>query len=370
MKIAHLALLLAVFSGSLAAQDIQIVGTLSQTIKTPASSLSVVKDSSRKEVETVQEIKLLKVQLSPQAKQNLDNRAKDALAHTRQFARNAKPSIYPAKVELGMNEVPVLNQGLHGSCVTFAVTAAVDAVLNKGDYLSQLCQLQLGNYLERNGFLPSGWNGSWGRIVLSQMESFGVVPKAQQLAQGCGGMKHYPVDDINNDEGSMTVEEYHQMSEDMSGKLYWSPILDFYQALTTRVDTNRTIDAVKASLNARDRLTFAVLLLDFDLGFVGAVGKNKVFGDTWVLTPEIARDIYLNPVFGAHEMVITGYDDNAVAVDEEGRKHKGLLTLRNSWGDKVGNQGDFYMSYDYFKLLVIEVARIHHLNHIDEEPQG
>jgi len=56
--------------------------------------------------------------------------------------------------------------------------------------------------------------------------------------------------------------------------------------------------------------------------------------------------------------VITGYDDLAVAIDDQGRIHKGLLTLRNSWGKNVGDHGDFYMSYDYFKLLVLEVQQI------------
>ena len=57
-------------------------------------------------------------------------------------------------------------------------------------------------------------------------------------------------------------------------------------------------------------------------------------------------------------MIITGFNDYATATDKDGRVHRGLLTLRNSWGNKVGNEGDFYMSYDYFKLLTIEVQRI------------
>lgn len=42
-------------------------------------------------------------------------------------------------VELGMNSVPVLDQGSYGTCVTFATTAAMDAVLGLGDYISQQC---------------------------------------------------------------------------------------------------------------------------------------------------------------------------------------------------------------------------------------
>ena len=60
-------------------------------------------------------------------------------------------------------------------------------------------------------------------------------------------------------------------------------------------------------------------------------------------------------------MIITGYDDDAIATDEKGQTYKGLLTLRNSWGKNAGDAGNFYMSYDYFKRLGVEVQRIRQL---------
>ena len=111
-----------------------------------------------------------------------------------------------------MNNVPVLDQGQHGSCVTFAVTAAYDAVIGSGDYISQLCQLQLGNYLEANGYGYSGWNGSLGRYVLSQIDSFGIVTKAQEASYGCGGLYQYPGNEATP-RAPMTVKAYHQISE-------------------------------------------------------------------------------------------------------------------------------------------------------------
>jgi len=32
--------------------------------------------------------------------------------------------------------------------------------------------------------------------------------------------------------------------------------------------------------------------------------------------------------------------------------------LRNSWSDQVGDQGDFYMSYTYFKAFLMEAQHI------------
>jgi Peptidase C1-like family len=358
MKVTQTAILLVMFCGNLFAQDIKITGTITQAVKVPSTSLPAKMSLKKNTGYTTKEIKLLKVQLSPHAQQNLSIRARNASTHSQQFAEKARNSArYPAKVELGMNNVPVLDQGMHGSCVTFACTAAVDAALNKGDYVSQLCQLELGNYLEKNGYTFSGWDGSWGRLVLNQMDVFGIVSKEQQQTQGCGSLKQYPIAELQP-EDTISVEEYHQMSECINELIVWSPVLDVYQSFSDRIDINKTVDEVKAALNAGDRLTFGFLLLDFDLGFMGAIGKHKAEGDTWVLTPEIARDAYLTHNFGGHEMVITGYDDDALAIDNQGHEHRGLFILRNSWGNKVGDQGDFYMSYDYFKLFAIEVQRI------------
>ena len=60
-------------------------------------------------------------------------------------------------------------------------------------------------------------------------------------------------------------------------------------------------------------------------------------------------------------MVLTGYDDKATAKDNNGKVYRGLFTLRNSWGPQIGDHGDFYMSYDYIKYLIIEAQRIRSL---------
>lgn len=370
MKLVKITIVLMMMSGSLLAQDINIQGTISSTIKEPTVRVSGTQSQHVPLAAKIRTIKLLKVTLSNKAKQLLARRAKNALAHTNQFAPNTASlsEKLPSDIQLGMNQVPVLNQGSHGSCVTFAVTAAVDALLNKGDYISQLCQLQVGKYLEENGFGPSGWEGSIGRFVLSQMDWTGVVDKQQEASQGCGGLVQYPTYE-SDPESSMNVEEFHTLSKSLDDEaVTWWSILDVFQVFSERLDTNTTLADVKAALAAGDRITFGTLLVDIDQGTIGAVGMKGTTYDAWVLTPEIARDTYLRPVFAGHEMVITGYDDNAEAVDDKGRRYKGLLTLRNSWGDKYGDQGNFYMSYDYFKLFVIEALRVHKVDlDIDDE---
>lgn len=350
MKLAPLAVITMMVSGSLYAQDIVQEGTIPYQIKTQTA-----KGMQAEAQKAPANIQLMKIRLSEKAQKQLPKRVQMAKLKPLMAASAGLPK----RVQLGMKNVPVLNQGAHGSCVTFATTAAVDAVIAKGDYVSQLCNLQLGSYLEANSYNMSGWNGSWGSTVLEQMSAFGIVNKAHQSNEGCGGMKEYPVQDENTPESSMTLEEFHAMSESLNEQgVTWSPILHTVDAFSERLDTNTTLMSIKKALSQGDRVTFGVLLLDFDLGIAGAVGSHNAKFDSWVLTPEIARDVVLRPDFGGHEMLITGYDDDAVAVDDQGREHRGLLTLRNSWGPNLADKGDFYMSYDFFKLLVVEAHRI------------
>ncbi len=361
MKSVKIAFALLLFSGSLVAQDINVTGTISRTIKIPLLREAGQRNTRLAMPAPTKEIKLLKINLSDRAKISISNKAKRALTHRNTFL-TSNPSTavkHPEQVQLGMNGVPVFDQGNHGTCTTFAVTAAIDAVLNKGDYISQLCQLQIGNYIQTNGYTPSGWNGSWGRLELSKMDVTGIISKEQQKSQGCGGLLEYPLTS-ENPESSMSFEEYHPMSEPMN--VGWWTLLDVFNAVNDRLDPNITLDQVKDSLIDGDRVAFGILLFDFDQGMMGAIGKKGATYDSWILSPEMLRDLWLRPLFGGHAMVITGYDDNAIATDDKGREYKGLLTLRNSWGDQVGDHGNFYMSYDYFKVLVMEAQRINKEN--------
>src|SRR5688572_12138650 len=127
----------------------------------------------------------------------------------------------PAGVNLGMNGTPVLDQGRHGSCVTFATTAAIDAILGKGDYISQLCNLELGTHLEKYGYTFSGWDGSYGPVVLDQLMHFGLVNKKNEQISSCAGVIAYPKNDGNDVGNEMTLAEFKRMSENLTNVLYW-----------------------------------------------------------------------------------------------------------------------------------------------------
>ena len=122
------------------------------------------------------------------------------------------------------------------------------------------------------------------------------------------------------------------------------------------------MDDIKRAITNKQRVTMGVLLPALDLGVMGAVGTHHADNDTWVLSTMVERELFLNALqsafFPGHEMIITGYNDNAVAIDDLGKTHKGLFTLRNSWGDQYGDKGDFYMSYDYFIAFAFDAQQI------------
>ncbi len=324
--------------------DVHHIGTMKHSIQPAVNSIN------HKGLSHPKDIQLLKVELSDEAKKLLAQRVKEMAANHSLTTNPLLDTETPKAVQLGMNNVPVLDQGVHGTCITFAMTGALDAVIGRGDYISQLCLLQLGNYLEQHGwFVLSGWDGNYPISVINQMEQYGIINKDNQTKQGCGGLTEYPTYSSETPQSFIDPEQYANMSELIFGKVVnWSNIY-------WRLSSTWTLNEVKEALRAGDRSVFTIMLPRLDLGLVGAVGNYKTNNDTWLLTPDISGG--LMNIQAAHGMIITGYDDNAVAVDNYGKKHTGLLTLRNSWGNNYGDNGEFYMSYDYFKLLTYDVRR-------------
>ena len=357
MKMNHMVSLgLMLCSSVLFAENISIIGTVEQKIQLnhmPNKANGVV--SNNKVLSKT--IDLINVQLSDAAQQTLYQRVTQLLQPMPGFEGAVEPISGARSVQLGMNNVPVLDQGQHGSCVTFSVTAAYDAALNKGDYISQLCLLQLGSYLENNGNEYSGWNGLWGDMALERIDNYGIINMANQKKYGCGGVQKYPL--WSTPSTDMAPEEYSQYSEKMADAgVTWEKLFSVDNFTSDTNEMNQKLHSVKTALKAGHRVTFGVLLPRTDLGTVGADAWHNWFADTWVLSYDIAKALETATSLPAHELLIIGYDDDAVAMDTWGHRHHGLLRLRNSWGSGVADWGDFYMSYDYFKVLALEAYSI------------
>lgn len=305
-------------------------------------------------------VTVLNVNLNATVKKNIQNKLK--LKNTPSFRLNNYSSSLPSHKQLGMNGVPVLDQGAHGTCATFAVIGAIDAIKGKGDYYSQLCPLNLGKTLAENGYNLSGWNGQTGTALLARIEEFGLVTKEQQHAVGCGGLTEYPRSN-SDDSLPMTLEAFHKISKPsyFSGLSQSSILLDFTQWMTKEQPDDALLYKVKKSLYYGNRIVIGTLLPITD--DLGASGSHQTQNDTWLLSGALEQAIKMfsferDSDWGGHAMIITGYDDNAVVTDKEGNPHKGIFTLRNSWGSDAGDKGNYYMSYDYLTVLAMELIEL------------
>ena len=275
----------------------------------------------------------------------------------------AAPANGVSSQQIAMNNVPVLDQGQHGSCATFATTAALDAVLGKKDYISQLCNLELGSYLEsKDSNYPSGWEGSTNEIVLTQIKDNGIIKKADQLSTGCrfdNKPEQYNLTDQSETGLPVTKALFVAHSEMVMSSISYVPLFNPDDAFSNQVNmTNVLNNKVKPAINKGHRIVFGTLI-DEKIGGNGLGGSYKARNDTWALTSLIQKHAKnKNNIHAGHAMVITGYDDNAVMTDTDGKKHTGILTLRNSWSAQYGDQGNYYMTYDYFKKMVTEAEEI------------
>jgi hypothetical protein len=265
----------------------------------------------------------------------------------------------PRTVRVGMQLTPVLNQGRHGSCVTFAVTAALNAALGAGDYISQLCNLELGSYLAINDKAnASGWNGSYAPWVLQQITDYGIISQSYQKLNGCAGLRDYPLDNKTDEGLPMSDTEFMAHSIPISNLINWQSLLTDAEAFSPKADMDEIIFKIKEELAKGNRLNVGILL-DTNLGNAGAVGTNRAFNDTWMLTPKIIVDAMNDNIHAGHELVITGYNDDLEVADSNGVVNRGVFTLRNSWSSLAGDHGDYYVTYDYLKFLALEVIAIH-----------
>lgn len=261
----------------------------------------------------------------------------------------------PDKISLGMNHIPVLDQGAHGTCTTFSITAAIDAVFGE-DFISQLCYLELTDYLSQVSSHSNGWQGNHFSLIMKDLTLYGIISKSHQKTKGCAGVYEYPVHDRKNIGKPMHVSDYTRYSKKMMDQVKTELLLSDSDAFSKAPAAVNLVSNVKKALERGNRVLISMLL---DINYRGGVfGSYKNEKDAWILTPEIKKDILFNDVKGKHGLVVTGYDDKAVITGPSKTKHQGVFTVRNSWGSQVGDHGDYYVSYEYFHALVYRANEI------------
>lgn len=322
------------------------------------TSFSMLMPQATTELQT-KKISLMELHFTPNEYQTLFTEQRRAInPDNTNKPPTPAPNRLPSSFLKGMNRVPVLDQGQHGTCTMFAVTTAMNALMGRGNYISQLCSLALGSYLEDRSYRPSGWDGSWGSFVIEHLLQYGIINKQIERTQGCGGLTQYPLS-MATTGTPLSLDDYKRYSEDISRHISWLPLL----FVTERFDwdpekvtenAEALLSQIKKSLANNSRIVVGIALIPRACN-VGACATYHQPFDTWAVTNEINKRLDQATTQPAgHEMTISGYDDLAIVTDTQGKQHKGVFILRNSWGHNVGDHGDYYMTYEYFMKFVIE----------------
>lgn len=349
------ALALVILSASFNAfsQDalIKPMGSQSHILSAPQSEAKIISKSA------IKVVSFPKFSLSKVAAKHFHNRLTQRSEGRHLLSTTPSTVNIAEKISLEMNGVPVLDQGIHGSCVTFAVSAALDAINTGNDEISQLCSLALGSEIHSTNYpYPSGWEGSMGDIVLKQFKKYGVISIQDQKMNGCGGLNEYPL--TSEVVGTaMTPSEYISRSYELMAGMNYKTLISYDDAFSHTVDSDALLNKVKKEIANGHRVVIGIIL-DPTVGIAGAVGTNHFTNDTWIINLNLLRTMSNDCnedrcLINAHEIVITGYDDNLKV-----NGNKGIFKIRNSWGSLYGDHGDFFVSYDYFKLMVMEAYAI------------
>jgi hypothetical protein len=241
------------------------------------------------------------------------------------------------QVDLGMGSVPVLDQGQYGTCVTFASTAVVDAAMGKGNYIDQQCSLELNKYL--GSLDPNNrydyWNGANDATeIIDPLKKYGIVQ------QGKCNYK-YPRSTVK-----ITPTAYAKLT---TATPELAKVVDTYHDENHKMDIN----ALKAVLKSGHRVAIGTLLLDSAdpisvNGFDITVNGKSKRGGLWACKQPSSSSNYCGTSQAGHEIVVFGYDDT-----------QELLKIRNSWSTKIGDNGNYYMTYAFYKAMVLDGTEVY-----------
>lgn len=347
-------LISSILSFHILANDHGVVVTGNKIIELPnVSQLNCDqdKDKSCSDKKIPKKITVNTIRLSPNFKQQLQGRFKQ-LEESRAKGvslpiQNKVHSISKAPpnpnqeiideqftMDLGMENVPVYDQGVHGTCTIFASTAAIEAIKQSGEYISQQCLLELGIYQEQesNYQILSGWDGAEYPDILNRISNYGIVDK--NTCPHKYAVKGH----------SMSPWQYYSYS------FYGQWAKDFtWKKISMKENGYHFVNKIKQIIDRNHRVLIgSFIIYDYTLGMPyksldhGLYDLPEGYG-----LSEFIRDLNQDKI-NEHSMIIIGYDEETQ-----------IFKLRNSLGSSYGNNGDFYMSYEYLITMLTEAIEIY-----------
>jgi hypothetical protein len=227
-------------------------------------------------------------------------------------------------IDLGMGSVPVLDQGAHGTPLTFSSVTALAAKLKQGDLMDLQCSFALTNLFNDRNIL-NNYN-SPGQII-DLFKKYGIVHK-----NDCFGHIYPDPSQI------VTLKKYLTRSDK-----------NYSSQMTYHYSEKANADLVKATLKAGYRVVISTALADNSdpisvNGFnVKIKGTTKNYdGGLWACKQPGNSSNYCVDQNAGHEVVVIGFDDK-----------QQLFKIRNSWGIDVGEKGNYYMTYSFFNAMAM-----------------
>ncbi len=221
------------------------------------------------------------------------------LPDQRDLPFKSKLVVLPPKVSLRAGMPPVYNQGQLGSCTANALAAQLDYTrhLQGEDFIGPSRLFIYFNERDMEGTTNSD-SGAMGRDGIKSLATQGVCPETE-----------WPYNILN-----FAVRPPKKCYQDA---------IKFESVSYKRVD-HTDLHAIRSALARK---------LPISMGFtVYESFESPEVAETGIMPiPHIGEQI-----MGGHEVLIVGYDDS-----------KGCVEVRNSWSDSWGDQGYFWMPYEF-----------------------
>ena len=258
----------------------------------------------------------------------------------------------PPVVDLRANEsmkFPIFDQGQLGSCTANAISAAVTFAYYKQKSALKITHTDNSNNDNHITIENPFYIGS--RLFIYYNERV----MENSINSDAGAMIRDGIKSINRKgvckETPTWPYDINKFTQKPSNQAYQEAML--HQALQYRRIDNTNIDNLKGCLSQGFPFVFGFTV--YSSFMTAAVAK------TGIMPMPAANE----RVMGGHAVLGVGYDDN-----------KKLFTVRNSWGQGWGDQGYFYMPYDYitnsnlcddfWNVTMMEAEKINRKNNKEE----
>ncbi len=285
---------------------------------------------------------------------------------------------------------PVLEQRDTNTGTTMAVLGAISVLADQeANFFYTVCSLNLGEYLAgderykeyphvvdavRDAGLatyPSGWNGSQTSLVLAQASAFGLVD-SDYYSHHCGDGNFEDPDAKRTEVSADTFKMYAtRIMRNLNGELLCSnydadkPNCQYTGSGKSWKKPDSLVDTLKSIIEAQKLAVISTIVYE-DLDNMGLSQSFYPFSEepdvdvpnVWSLGDDVEACRRNGQYSGkpcrlaTHEMIAFGYIDHPSDPDQ------GLFVLRNSWGQDLGDNGNFYMTYGYAEQLLTTIAAL------------